>query len=173
MTMQPQTYSINGLSVELGLDRRTLAKRLASVPPAAMRGKSKRWRLRDVLRALDAHNESLDAPVGESSRRAQSPADFLAGLEMGLRPLEAGVNTFGWTDMLKMFGVDGDELREWLRYGAPFLTRGDLRTGEGWEFSIPHVARWLALFGAALQRLDVVADLTRPGEATRRLRGAS
>jgi hypothetical protein len=38
---------------------------------------------------------------------------------------------------------------------------------------LTHIVRWLALFGAALQRLDVVADPTRPGEATRRLRGAA
>ena len=101
-----------------------------------------------------------------SDHRGRFNDDFLAAFEMGLRPIEPT----GWQDMLELFDVDPDELREWLRYAAPFVKQGDLRTGEGWEFSIAHVIRWLALFGAALERLGVVADPTRPGKATRRLR---
>jgi hypothetical protein len=33
MAMTKQLWSINALSVELGIDRRTLAKRLADLPP--------------------------------------------------------------------------------------------------------------------------------------------
>ena len=53
MSMTPQTWSLSALAVELNLDRRTLAKRLARVPPAEVRGRAKRWRLREVLRALE------------------------------------------------------------------------------------------------------------------------
>ena len=74
IAMTLQLYCLSALVVEFGHDRRTLAQKPAAVPPPEVRGKSKRWRLRDVLQALDAHDESLGAPGGESSRSVQSPA---------------------------------------------------------------------------------------------------
>lgn len=57
MSMTPELWSISGLSVELGIDRRTLNKRLSGLRPDAERreaGKTvKRWRLARVLRHLD------------------------------------------------------------------------------------------------------------------------
>ena len=54
--MTKQLWSINALSVELGTDRRTLAKRLADLPPdeeKAQAGKRvRRWRLARVLEHL-------------------------------------------------------------------------------------------------------------------------
>lgn len=51
--MQRQTWSLSGLSVELGLDRRTLAKYLADIQPAETRdtgrGLERRWFLADIF----------------------------------------------------------------------------------------------------------------------------
>ena len=54
MSMQSQVYSISALSVELGHDRRTLAKYLDDVVPAQTDPDgTKRWRLRDVLDKIE------------------------------------------------------------------------------------------------------------------------
>lgn len=53
MAMQKQTWSISGISVELGIDRRTLAKKLDSLEPVEVKGKSRLYHLADVIRRLD------------------------------------------------------------------------------------------------------------------------
>lgn len=63
--MQSQTFTLSGLSVELGVDRRTIAKMLDDLPAAETEpdGK-KRWKLRAVL----AHIEKRKASdVGQSA----------------------------------------------------------------------------------------------------------
>jgi hypothetical protein len=56
MAMQKKLWSINGLANELGMDRRTMAKRLAGLPPATEKKvgnrTEKRWYLADVLAHL-------------------------------------------------------------------------------------------------------------------------
>ncbi len=68
MAMQKQTWTINGLSTELGMDRRTLSKRLSNLPPAEQeqqKGKTvRRWHLQNVLTHLNRrgyrqHSRSL------------------------------------------------------------------------------------------------------------------
>ncbi len=71
MPMQPQTWTVNGLSVELGEDRRTLAKRLADVPPAETKGKTKRWRMTDALAALGKSRVDPVKSESESAARAR------------------------------------------------------------------------------------------------------
>lgn len=53
MAMQKQLWSINGLATELGLDRRTLCRRLEGLRPAKIEGKVKLYRLQDALSCLD------------------------------------------------------------------------------------------------------------------------
>lgn len=57
MALQRQLWSINALSVELGLDRRTLAKRLDGLAPAQESPKT--YRLRDVLDHLRHYQDDL------------------------------------------------------------------------------------------------------------------
>lgn len=52
MAMQPQRWSISALSVELGMDRRTIAKRLADLRPIAEENGVKYYSLRDALKYL-------------------------------------------------------------------------------------------------------------------------
>lgn len=59
MAMQTQLFSLSGLGVELDIDRRTLAKKLDNLPPAATDPDgTKRWRIRDVLEHLKRADES-------------------------------------------------------------------------------------------------------------------
>jgi hypothetical protein len=53
MAMRPRLWAISGLAVELGKDRRTVAKALARVPPAGRLGGHDAWRLTDALKALE------------------------------------------------------------------------------------------------------------------------
>lgn len=99
MSMTPKFWSINALSVELGRDRRTVAKALAGVPPAGEERGKPVWRLQDAASALaalgrpvralpdpDAQNP-LDAGLGLACRLAGSlfPAALVAvAVERGL-----------------------------------------------------------------------------------------
>ena len=51
----PDEWTINRLAQELSLDRRTVTKRLAEVPPARVHRKQRSWRLADAVRALFGH----------------------------------------------------------------------------------------------------------------------
>lgn len=58
--MTHKLWSINGLAAEFGLDRRTVAERLATVAPAGQVRGSPAWRLRDAVPVL--------APIMEAAR---------------------------------------------------------------------------------------------------------
>lgn len=52
MAMTRQLWSINGLATELGMDRRTVARRLSAAPPdGKLKGKPA-WFLETALRAM-------------------------------------------------------------------------------------------------------------------------
>lgn len=57
MGMQSKLWSINALANELNIDRRTLAKKLETLPPAKEKilptRTEKQWLLKDVIRHLD------------------------------------------------------------------------------------------------------------------------
>ena len=178
MAMQPATWTINGLATELGIDRRTLAKRLADVPPAEIpersqlplletqrKKESPRWRLRDVLAALGM----LDGgSVQTSARPAPRAAEQVRAFEINLRTDPERVS---WRDLAGLLEVNDDELAEWVRFGAPYLERGSLRTRKGWVFSPGHIFRWLGLWCSYLTERGLLPESSlRPGEATRALR---
>ena len=52
MAMTPKGWSISGLAVELGRDRRTIAAAVAELAPVGREGKSALYRLADVLPVL-------------------------------------------------------------------------------------------------------------------------
>ena len=79
MVMMRQLWSANALSLEFGLDRRTVGKRLENVPPAGeSRSGSPGWRLKDVIAPLCG---SSDEPLRrldyqqEKARAAKAQAD--------------------------------------------------------------------------------------------------
>jgi hypothetical protein len=75
MALAEQLWSLNALSTELGIDRRTLGKKLADLPPAEQTHHKtrveKKWHLKDVV----AH---LGRP---KSRRSSQPAPSIEDLE--------------------------------------------------------------------------------------------
>lgn len=52
MAMRPALFTISGLATELGIDRRTVAQRLAGVAPDGKSGRHDAWRLQTVLPML-------------------------------------------------------------------------------------------------------------------------
>lgn len=77
-------YSINALSEELRVDRRTLKKHLAGVAPAKVEGKSKLYRLADVKRVIDGEvgsnltlTELRIEQVRQQTRETKARADLL------------------------------------------------------------------------------------------------
>ena len=139
MGADPHGWTINALATELERDRRTIAKKLARVRPIEVRGRSKYYRLRDALDALD---EKRPAPSNPS------PHDQVEHFEMNLDRLPA---TRTWDEIRAMFGVEDTEVRRWLRYGCPFVEVGSPDTTTGWTFRTGHVFRWLALFTSYLE----------------------
>jgi len=85
MSMTPKAWSVSGLATELGLDRRTVAKRLAHAPPHSLAPDgSPRWRLNDALRALfdveDGRRTRID--IDEARQRKTAAEARLAELEL-------------------------------------------------------------------------------------------
>lgn len=52
MAMKPQLWTISGLAVELGIDRRTITRRIKDVPPGGKKGRHDAWWLADVAPLL-------------------------------------------------------------------------------------------------------------------------
>lgn len=85
MAMTSQMWSISALSVEFGLDRRTVAKRLENVHPAEGSGRSARYRMSEAAGAIfgsagggraveTGPGEPLDL-TAERARLAKAQAD--------------------------------------------------------------------------------------------------
>jgi hypothetical protein len=84
MAMQPRLWTVNGLSVELGVDRRTTAKRLALVPTAGEIGGHAAWLMADAAPAVLKIPGSL-LLGDERARLAKEQADGLAMKNAQLR----------------------------------------------------------------------------------------
>ena len=84
MAMTPQVWSVNALATELGLDRRTVGKRLALTTPHSMAADgSPRWRLNDAVQALfDIKSRQQHVDLNEARRRKASAEAQLAELEL-------------------------------------------------------------------------------------------
>ena len=78
MAMMAQEWSINGLSVEFGVDRRTVAKRLQDVTPCRQDDRTSYYLMRDVAALVGSaqsdSGDTLDLNV-ERARLAKEQAD--------------------------------------------------------------------------------------------------
>ena len=84
MSMTPQLWSISALAVELGMDRRTIAKRIAHVKAAGETAAGKQYRLADVIRAMTDAAAADKAPADyEDAKTRKMTADaVLAEIEV-------------------------------------------------------------------------------------------
>jgi hypothetical protein len=72
MAMLPRLWSLNGLAVELRLDRRTVARKLAKIPPDGRLDKGHGWYLATALPVLV---NGGSAPVEDYDIVERNPVD--------------------------------------------------------------------------------------------------
>jgi hypothetical protein len=72
VAMLPTLFSINGLSTELRMDRRTIARKMAQVPSDGRIGKGKAWFLTTAMRVL---GNRRGAPVDDDDMIERNPVD--------------------------------------------------------------------------------------------------
>lgn len=76
-------YTVNSLSVTLGMDRRTIADRFRDVEPARIEGRSKLYTLAQVITVLAADFlPSGDVDINEAKRRRELALATLAELDV-------------------------------------------------------------------------------------------
>ena len=166
MAMQPSTYSLNALSVELGIDRRTLAKRLADVPPAEVRGRSKRWRMQDVLKVADG--SSPPATVGGDDHSPRQILEEMAfPMDLMIPWLCEDVVTL--KEYAKQAGLSHEEVVELTIYGLPTLPPDEGKKCA--RVSINHAERWRMMFAGFLHSLGGTPENEHMAEEARRIRG--
>ena len=166
MAMTPALYSISGLATEFRMDRRTVAKRLADLRPAEVRGRTRLYRLSDAAQALvrpaGRHNGSRKPP-GQLLDEIAIPLEFLVPWVhdevMTLREYE---------ESLGFKKCDG-EILDWIVYGFPILPPAPGE--EVARVSRPHAELWRLLFGGCIQMLGGDGMALRLGEEARRIRG--
>ena len=164
MAACPSTYTLSGLEAEIGVDRRTLAKRLAHVPPASTRRGSKRWRIRDVLAALERDPVSGRAPV-PAFRRVPDEARRLAGFFLA----HDEATWFPWDSLAvpleeyaRKSKLDVNTLLGWAVWGLPMLPGDDELRISPW-----HADRWRALMSVFIETAggdghsDIAAEMRR------------
>src|SRR4051812_12302629 len=89
MSMTPRLWSINGLAVELGIDRRTVAQRLRNVQAAGEAQGHPVWRLDDALSVLKPASRRGAGGSRDSGEDRESP--YLEGMRIGHRFTMHGV----------------------------------------------------------------------------------
>lgn len=84
MALIARLLTISGLEIELGIDRRTLGKKLATIPPDGRANGRDAWCIKTVIAALnDADGQHLN-PAAEKARLDKARAD-LAELDLAIK----------------------------------------------------------------------------------------
>lgn len=73
MAMQPQEWTLAGLAVELPTSYRQISKLLSDVAPSSVEGRSKRFRMADVVAALIAN--AVAGKTDDQARLLKARAD--------------------------------------------------------------------------------------------------
>jgi hypothetical protein len=165
MAMRPGLFSLSGLAVELGVDRRTVAAKLRNVrPDGNLPGGTSGWRLNTALRALDgprlgsSRSGEFDLIADILESRLADPAIVVKGDRI-LRTVE---------ETAQMLEVDRETVLRWLSSGAPYTSVGNWSNGDGFVVDLSWLVNWLLLMGAhlALMGRDDLLDALRIPAAT-------
>ena len=162
---QRESWSINRLATELGIDRRSLARRLDGVKPNATGPKGEPlYALRDTLEALGERPiERRSSPPRPAHQGGGSPPDaFLLDRRGAISTMtgEEACSTFGWS---------WRDLAELIGWGVPFVKAGSQRSVRGWVFGFAHFGRSMA---SLADRVNAGDDLGHLPDTLRTLRGA-
>ena len=137
---QRQLWSINGLSVELRMDRRTLAKKLEGVPPDGEIKGHAAWYLSTALDAIESRQASSTRPVNRA--RSSVLQHFLDRMHDWRDLCQGPPILFTIEDIAEMFDVSRETVLGWLRAGMPYREAGCFETGEGFKLVRSWVIDW-------------------------------
>lgn len=158
MSMSRKQWSVSALSVELGIDRRTLARRLERVKPAGQGAKGPVYWLEDALAAIDPAKRPTDDD-GRDFALAYSGSTA----HLGKRAPKLVTRT----ELREILQIDDAELETWLQFGCPFVPGRPLRFMPGVTF------RWYGLMCGVLQAKGFLsASEMLPGRVLRELEAA-
>src|SRR5919199_3632639 len=132
MAMRAKVWTLSGLEVETGRDRRTIARALRGVPPdGKIEGRHDAWFLRTALAALDRLDTPSTRPA--ASRAGQSGEGPLSHfvnrvedwrkIRAMFKPGEKG-KTYDIIMTAQIFGVEPAAILMWLRAGMPYEREG-------------------------------------------------
>ena len=145
--MVRQVYSLSALAVELGRDRRTIAKAVNRVPPDGTGvGGHPGWYLRTAARALERKSSGkpleMFCPSRDEGGIVKSFVDRTHRRRQ--RSNDPGI-IFDVDQLTEAFGPDRETTLIWLKAGLPYWKEGDWESGEGFQFIAHWVFDWLTL----------------------------
>lgn len=151
MAMAKTLWSISALSVEFGMDRRTVARKIEHIKSASKNGEPKQWFLADVVGAL------TNQPPAEQQHRGDFSDLIIDRLEA---THERPQREMTLPEFALLIGEDEQTILARLRAGMPFRTEGDWSTGEGFLITPAHAIDWgLLVAGEISDRADLAREL--------------
>jgi hypothetical protein len=158
MAMIARLLTLNGLSVETGIDRRMVATRLHGTKPDGRISGRDAWYLRTFIDA-GGLGERSSASGGERHPLLESAIERLdSWREIYAEPAPE----FPIDEVARLLGVEPEAILTWLRCGAPHVLEGDFQTGQGFTLRVAQIIDWFL----ALRFICHVAD---DDDAKRRL----
>lgn len=155
-------YTVNGLSEETGIDRRTIKARLRGVPPTARKGRFDAWRLSDVLPVLMQESRCVGVSGGDNLlEHFLDRVKNWREIEANQKTVDAtkwcpdaevvdGLFVFPLERVAQMLETEPAEVLVWTRAGLPFARKGNPKDGTGYLFYLPAVIDWTVLMHRAL-----------------------
>jgi len=141
MAMTRKLWSLNGLGIKLGKDRRTVGRIMDKVRPDGKLQGNPAWYLTTALQAL-YDDETPNFPRRNSGMVLEHFADRLDAW----RELHGGDQpgmTFSIGEMAELTGEEPETLLQWLRAGLPYVVEGDWESGTGFAFKPAWVLDWV------------------------------
>jgi hypothetical protein len=141
MAMMKKLWSLSGLAVELGMDRRTVGRVMATASSDGAIQGHPAWHMTSALRALaddgqaSASQHIGNGPLAHFAERLDTWREIYGNDDRDDMACPIG-------EAAAMFGEEPETLLCWLRCGMPFVKAGSWETGDGFLLSPPWVFDW-------------------------------
>jgi len=150
---QDEHYSVSGLADELGVDRRTVRRRLKSQgvePVAESKQGHPRYRLEDAERAIEAEESGVNNRRSSWGRRLGGLpprlVEFLRDFEMASTGFE-----YDAADVQQTMGISSEQFEALVALGLPYYFAGKSRAKKARRFQSAHVHRYYLLLAWELR----------------------
>jgi hypothetical protein len=159
MAMIARLLTLNGLSVETGVDRRMVATRLRGTKPDGRISGRDAWYLRTFI-DCGGLGERSNESCGESRHPLLETA--IERLDSWREIYATPAPEFPIDEVARLLGVGPEVILTWLRCGAPHVLEGDFRTGKGFTLRVAAIIDWAVT-------LSFVCHVVDDDDARRRL----